>query len=118
MKCDYCGENAEKVSGKEIYPHRPDLFHKVFYRCEPCDAYVGCHPGGDNPLGRLANSELRAAKMRAHRWFDPIWRNGSMTRKEAYKSLSEHMGIPAAECHIGMFDIEQCKQVMTFSYIG
>lgn len=115
MKCDYCGENAEKVSGKEIYPHRPDLFHKVFYRCEPCDAYVGCHPGGDKSLGRLANMELRSAKRRAHGSFDHIWRNGDMTRKAAYKALSEHMGIPVAECHIGMFDIEQCKQVMSWN---
>ncbi|WP_088258626.1 zinc-finger-containing protein [Fimbriiglobus ruber] len=29
-------------------------------RYPTCDAYVGCHPGTETPLGRLANKELRA----------------------------------------------------------
>jgi len=57
--CNYCGNNAEMVSGDAIYPHRPDLYHRKFYRCQPCGAYVGCHEGTDKPLGRLANAELQ-----------------------------------------------------------
>lgn len=59
--CPYCGKDSVLVNGHVIYPHRPDLLEKKFYWCKPCDAYVGCHPGTANPLGRLANAELRRA---------------------------------------------------------
>ncbi len=113
-KCPYCGTRSELVTGQEIYPHRPDLFRKFFYQCSPCEAYVGCHPTGTgkSPLGRLANAELRRAKSDAHAAFDPLWREGSMSRHQAYKFLACELGIPASEAHIGMFDVPQCKRVV------
>lgn len=36
--CDYCDKPAELVTGAEVYPHRPDLHHKKFWLCKPCDA--------------------------------------------------------------------------------
>lgn len=110
--CDYCGNPSELADGRTIYPHRPDLYAKNFYRCAPCDAYVGCHPGTAKPLGRLANSELRAAKRAAHAAFDPLWRCGGMKRKEAYYQLSKALGIPFGDCHIGMMDVSMCKRVV------
>jgi hypothetical protein len=110
MICPYCGNNAVLVGGKSIYPHRSDLYRKWFYLCQPCDAYVGCHPN-KAPLGRLANRQLRIAKMQAHSVFDPLWKEGQMTRTQAYKWLSEKMKIPVNETHIGLFDIGQCLQV-------
>ena len=110
--CDYCGDPSELVPGSVIYPHRPDLYAKNFYRCEYCRAYVGCHPGTANPLGRLADAELRAAKQAAHAAFDPLWRGGGMKRKDAYYQLSKALGIPFGDCHIGMFDVATCKRVV------
>jgi hypothetical protein len=110
--CPYCQSQAEKVTGEKIYPHRPDLYHKTFWECEPCDAYVGCHPNTDTPLGRLADIELREAKMRAHAVFDPIWKGGDMKRGEAYGWLAKQLGIKKQECHIGMFDVETCERVV------
>lgn len=109
--CPYCNKESDGVDGTAIYPHRPDLSHKWFYQCVPCDAYVGCHPGTKNSLGRLANAELRKWKSIAHRVFDPLWRDGHMKRKEAYKALAEVMNIHPNDCHIGMFDVDQCKKV-------
>ena len=109
--CPYCNKESEGVDGTAIYPHRPDLSHKWFYQCLPCDAYVGCHPDTKNSLGRLANAELRKWKSIAHRVFDPLWRDGHMKRKEAYKALAEVMNIHPNDCHIGMFDVDQCKKV-------
>lgn len=121
--CPYCGKWSELVTGAEIYPHRPDLRDLKFYRCEPCDAYVGCHRGTLKPLGRLADAELRHWKKRAHKAFDPIWEERlkkrsatdrkytkAMARGGRYKRLAELLGIPRGECHIGMFDVELCKQ--------
>jgi hypothetical protein len=117
LLCPYCGSTSEQVTGKVIYPHRLDLHGKVFYQCRPCGAYVGCHPGTSFPLGRLANAELRAAKISAHAAFDPLWRSpfpdekfGS--RKKAYGWLAEQLGIPRNDCHIGMFDVETCHEVV------
>lgn len=116
--CPYCKAQAELVTGKEIYPHRPDLFAKKFWRCLPCDAYVGCHDAGNGygdgtrPLGILANAQLRLAKSNVHNVFDDIWKLGFMTRRKAYSWLAKEMGIRFDDCHIGMFNVEQCSQAI------
>ena len=100
------------VGGLAIYPHRHDLREKKFYQCAPCDAYVGCHPGTTNPLGRLANAELRAAKMAAHAAFDPLWKSGAKKRGSAYAWLADALRIDKKQCHIGMFDVADCRRVV------
>lgn len=110
--CDYCMKPAVLASGAKIYPHRPDLARKWFYQCEPCDAYVGCHPSSTRPLGRLANPVLRSAKRRAHAAFDPLWKNRHLSRTSAYRLLSELMNLKPADTHIGMFNEEQCQKVV------
>ncbi len=110
--CPYCGWRASLVTGERVYPHRRDLHMLKFWLCSKCDAWVGCHPRTDIPLGRLANKELRVLKMAAHRTFDPLWKCGSMTRRDAYAWLSRAMNLPPRETHIGMFDEEQCREVV------
>jgi hypothetical protein len=112
LLCPYCSQPAQLVTGAVIYPHRPDLYHKQFWHCAKDDAYVGCHGSTSNPLGRLANAELRSAKKMAHAAFDPLWREGHMTRSEAYAWLARELGISLEECHIGMFDVETCQRVI------
>ena len=114
-RCPYCDSAVKRVTGKTVYPRRPDLHKRPYYACErfpECDAYVGCHPGTAVPLGRLADKELRQAKNAAHRAFDPIWKDGRMRRHEAYQWLAGQLGIDRAECHIGMFDVEMCRRVV------
>lgn len=115
MKCDYCGGPARLVTGKVIYPFRGDLHHKKFYQCEPCEAHVGCHPGTETALGRLANPELRRAKMAAHAAFDPLWKYYGYSRTGAYQWLSSALGIDAKACHIGMMDVATCQRVAELS---
>jgi hypothetical protein len=120
--CD-CGREAVLVGGAVIYPHRQDLYTKSFWQCAPCDAYVGCHPpagkngkgghgDGTVPLGRLANAELRRWKSFAHRVFDPMWKDGEMRRKQAYRWLAQQLNIDFKDCHIGEFDVQTCKRVV------
>ncbi|TKK33236.1 zinc-finger-containing protein [Pantoea agglomerans] len=114
IKCNYCGNDAALVSGKEIYPHRPDLYGLQFWSCSPCNAWVGCHKRSNAvPLGRLANAELRKAKSAAHAAFDPIWKSGLKSRRGAYEWLSKRLSIPFKDCHIGMFDVDTCERVVT-----
>ena len=110
--CPYCGDVSTLVKGDVVYPKHPHLHHKYFYLCSPCNAYVGCHPNTTVPLGRLANAELRRYKLLSHNAFDKLWKSGTYTRSNAYKLLGEKMGLVASECHIGMFTIQQCKQVI------
>lgn len=111
-ECPYCHGEVMLTNGQEIYPHRPDLHQKPFWICRASQAWVGCHPGTFKPLGRLANAELRRAKSAAHAAFDPLWKTGTMRRDEAYAWLCHGLGIPRREVHIGMFDVETCRQVV------
>lgn len=111
-KCPYCDSNPKLVDGSVIYPHRPDLAYKHFWLCQQCSAYVGCHPNSKKPLGRLANAELRKYKSMAHAAFDPSWKEGWMSRSDAYSWLAAQLSIDKSECHIGMFDIDMCKRVL------
>ncbi len=123
--CAYCGVRSKLVTGKELYPHRPDLYSLNFYQCAPCDAHVGCHKGTLKPLGRLANAELRKMKSATHAVFDPIWKSRydrkkqlnpsykkAMARGGRYKKLAELLGIEVKDCHIGMFDVATCQRVI------
>ena len=118
--CPYCGDPTQLVTGAKIYPHRTDLVKLRFWLCEPCGAYVGCHKknreyGNDGtvPLGRLANADLRRAKSRVHKAFDPMWKRNGGNRKEAYAWLAGRLNIPASECHIGMFDLPTCDRAVS-----
>lgn len=116
--CPYCNKPSILVGGLAIYPHRKDLAQKKFYQCKPCDAYVGCHQDTDNPLGRLANAELRAAKMKAHAAFDPNWQSRKMARVHAYRLLANNLRIPVDDCHIGLFDVQTCNKVVDICTAG
>jgi len=100
--CCGCGSDTEArlTNGGEIYPHRNDLSHLPFWKCDFCDNYVGCHHKTKDrikPLGNIPTKELRYARKKIHELFDPIWkgsknRGGCMNRKMAYKSLSLSLG--------------------------
>lgn len=121
VTCAYCGSDAQLVTGKEIYPHRNDLYELKFWHCAPCSAFVGCHKNSptNQPLGRLANAELREARQLAHKAFDSLWKLGEagrreylMKRSEAYMWLSRGLKIGKEVTHIGMFDLEQCSKTV------
>ena len=118
--CPYCSKETELVPSAEIYgPDMPDF--GFLYLCRPCFAYVGCHKGSTEALGRIANTELRQMKKMAHAAFDPIWKHPMFamtgyTKLEArtgcYLWLSIMMGLDINDTHIGYFDVEQCKTVI------
>jgi hypothetical protein len=112
--CIECGSGSNLVTGREVYPHRPDLFTKRFWLC-PCGAYCGCHPGSVVPLGNPAGAETRKARMAAHDDFDRLWRSGEMTRTAAYDWLAGETGIARDMCHIGMMTRAEAELVSEVS---
>lgn len=109
VTCSYCLKPAVLEDSAAVYNGRS---YGMIWRCAPCDAYVGTHKGSADyaPLGRLANKELRMWKIRAHGAIDPLWKNGSMTRKQVYEYAARLMGLP--EVHIGEFDVNDCKRLV------
>lgn len=108
--CDYCGKPAKFVDSKIIYGRS----YGMVYYCGRCNAYVGVHKGTDQPLGRLANAELRYWKKAAHAEFDPLWKYGRFKhhRNAAYGWLAQKMGLPVEKTHIGMFDVGECRRAI------
>ena len=119
LLCPYCGKIPLLVDSKEIYHGRS---YGMIWLCRPCNAYVGTHKDSKDhkPLGRLANAELRKWKVITHDVFDKIWQkildekkySKHIARNYAYKWLSEKMYLDLSDCHIGMFDVPQCKKVV------
>jgi len=87
--CNYCGRHADLYGGLDVYPDRKDLTDRQFWVCWSCDAWVGCKEGSDDPFGELADEALRAARIAAHKAFDPIWEQELMTKREAHDWLAK-----------------------------
>ncbi|HEU6456151.1 MAG TPA: zinc-finger-containing protein [Roseateles sp.] len=104
--CNYCGRHADLHGGLAVYPDRKDLADRQFWVCWACDAWVGCKRGTDEPFGELADEELRAARIAAHKAFDPIWQNELMSRSAAYAWLAEELGVARTDCHIGLLSLQ------------
>lgn len=118
-RCRYCQQMAVLARpGDAAYPYQQD--YGPVWVCTPCGAWVGCHPGTENPLGGLANAQLRAAKICAHAAFDPLWqakmrRDGcskTRARRAGYKWLAGQLGIDVKVCHIGFMDLDECQRVV------
>jgi hypothetical protein len=109
--CPYCMGESKYVDSSVIYGKS----YGMIYLCDSCDAYCGVHKGTNTSLGRLANKELRHWKKEAHKYFDVLWKGGTMNRREAYHELSKQLSIPTEYCHIGMFSVDTCIRVVAWS---
>ncbi|EBX2183603.1 hypothetical protein E1A40_08815 [Salmonella enterica subsp. enterica serovar Aba] len=107
--CRFCGGAVRISTHWEIYGRDFSDWPWV-YLCDCCGAYVGMHPFTNIPLGTLADKPTRDARKRCKPAFESLWRNGDMTRSEAYAWLAQQLGIPLQECHFGWFDIRQCER--------
>jgi hypothetical protein len=116
VPCHYCDNSALLVSGKVVHIHNQDLWNKMFWYCNgghtPHNpAYVGTH-SDNRPLGTLADMETRKWRLQAHNFFDILWEHNHVGRTEAYRWLADEMNMTKDECHMGMMDAEQCKEVV------
>ena len=99
-KLIYCCNCEKEVSarltdGREIYPHRDDLYHLPFWICDTCGMCVGCHHKTNDPtrpLGNIPSPEIQQARKKIHALLDPIWKSGAITRNRAYKYISDCIG--------------------------
>jgi hypothetical protein len=108
VSCPYCGKQAEWCENKEVYGKNFGRSYMI-YLCRKCDAYVGCHNNTIEPLGTMADKELRDWRQKAHALFDPLWQPDREKRKELYKEIAKSFG---QVVHIAEADIEMCKNII------
>ncbi len=83
------------TDGREIYPHRDDLFSLPFWKCDDCGNHVGCHhktKDRTKPLGNIPTKEIRNARQHIHRILDPIWKERRMPRGKVYALIARELG--------------------------
>lgn len=100
MKIYCCGcdkhVSARLTDGKEIYPHRKDLYNIPFWKCDECKNFVGCHhktKQRTNPLGCIPTKEIRYVRSLVHGLLDPLWKEGKYSRKQLYAILDQKTGM-------------------------
>lgn len=125
---------SKKAKGKKYQYTVTDEKGNVISTRTSARDYVACTANGEFYFGRLdligkgdhgkglsrtteilANAELRRCKIEAHRYFDELYKRGLMKRREAYKWLSDQLGLPPEYTHIGMFNPETCAKVVDVS---
>ena len=62
-----------------------------------------------------ADDTTRRARRAAHAAFDPLWKDGSISRSEAYIGLAEFLGYSRRNTHIGYFNFEECQKVVAYA---
>lgn len=100
--------------GGRLFPSQPPKYPRPVFRCQnfpACDMMVGSD-GNGQPLGTPADKLTRHARIRAHHAFDTYRNKRRWERKEAYRWLQEQMRLTPQRCHIAMFNIDQCNQVV------
>ncbi len=83
-------------------------YRRHFYGCvnffeTGCNGSIGCHPDG-RPLGIPTNQEGKDWRKKAHEVFDLLWKEGGVTRKEAYYWMEHASGVGIA--HIGEMKLD------------
>lgn len=110
--CCNCKKEVDTntLTGKEIYPHRPDLSHKVIYQCVYCLGTVGSHDESKLPLGCIPSPEIKEARQHIHKLIDPLFLSKKINRKHLYNKIAKKLGIK--EYHTAEIrDIEYARKV-------
>ncbi len=113
IRCPYCGSTAILRDASYVYGNHSK--GGQLYVCShypACNAYVGVHPGTKIPKGTLANKTLRQKRILAHTIFDQIWKQGILSKQEAYRWIADTFCLSKRQAHIGNFSDYMCDQLI------
>lgn len=93
--CCNCNKNIKAIllTGKDVYPHRPDLHYKTIYKCNTCNGTVGSHDKSKKPLGCIPSKEIKEARQHIHKLIDPLYLSKRIKRKDLYRKIAEKLNI-------------------------
>jgi zinc-finger-containing domain len=115
--CDHCkSKTVAHKSNAEIYGQEFGKWPYIWH-CESCNASVGCHPGTNIPLGRMADRHTRRLRHDVHEIFDRLWKERYMSREKAYQWLAFELGIELEQCHIAWLSKEQLKKAKNITQV-
>ena len=109
-QCGYCGEDTERVTGKELFPNNPDTQNKQFLRCKPCRAHVGCHEDGRS-YGSVAQPPLRAMRTEIFKKLDEYAQLTNCNRREAQHKVGTACNLPNG-LYVAKLDEPQAQTVL------
>lgn len=111
--CDNCSKpHVKLVNNSQIYGQERGTWPYA-YICLTCRAYVGCHQGTYNPLGKMAVPSIRRRRAKLHELFDIVWQEGWLTRFDAYRWLAIQLDIENInDCHIGELSKENLDKAI------
>lgn len=111
MKCPYCGTKAILRPANFIHGKNESSYGKHLYVCAnwpACDAYVAVHHASKQPMGTLANGDLRHKRLVAHRELNAFRKISGMSKWAVYVWLAAKLGLTSEEAHIGLFTEDMC----------
>lgn len=106
--CPRCGKPAPWVENKEVYGRNYGRSYMCYY-CKDCDTYVGCHNNTRQPLGTMANKELRELRKKVHAKIDPMWNGDKFVRGKLYAFITNQLGY---QYHTGESNVETCNKIL------
>lgn len=91
--------------------------YRINRRFYGCDSYPGCKgtlPADDDgtPRGEPRTKALQGARNETHKVFDRLWKEKHVSRGGAYSWMREVMSLSKDDAHIGLFEIEQCRDLV------
>lgn len=112
LRC-HCGSLAVLRPAKEVCrDSREGAMAYVCARYPACDSFVMAHLGTLEPMGSLADPELRRLRQEAHTSFDRLHTSGLMTKSQAYQWLAYITQSPMPHAHIGHMGDYYCKVII------
>ncbi len=114
--CPYCNAPAVLRPAQYVHGNSPIAAGKHLYVCSnwpKCDAYVSAHNNNKQPMGILANGDLRHKRILAHRALNQYRKLMHMEKKEAYLWLQAKLGKTREQVHIACFTEEMCDKVIS-----
>lgn len=84
----------------------------VCRRWPACDAYVTADRRTKQPLGTLANGDLRHKRILAHHALHSAQAQLGMSRDQSYCWLQTQMGLPGDQVHIAKCGDYRCEQII------
>lgn len=115
--CDVCcSSNIQFVNNSAAYGvERPVLNGWPYmWLCYDCRSSVYCHENTRFPLGFMADKATRALRIRFHKAFDPIWKQGLVQRQDAYHWLANNINVQPEECHAGTLSNDKLLEAIKF----
>jgi hypothetical protein len=100
--------DAVLVSDVEVYGKS---FGRSVWKCPElkCDMRASSDPVTGAPIATMAGFHVRRARIAAHKSFDRWWRSIGISRREAYQTLADRLGV--SEAHMGQMSESECKAV-------